>query len=430
MQQENNNFYNNNQNNYLNYSSSPTQFISPCFDMNLILWTLRRDPTARLPVAALFASFYILIILIGILGNVCVLLAISRTKSLQTVSNLFIFALSCSDIVVCFVSATFTPFTAFYKVWVFGPILCSLVPFIAGTSLCFSAFTLAAISVDRFLLIRFPLNNQLRHKHAFFTILLISLLSMILSLPMLFTQKLVKMEGYCGEFCFEHWSPYERLREVYGTVLLIVQFVIPLSIITFCYTGISVRLNKSVLLRRKKMGIYHQKIANQRRQRTNRMFILMFFAFILSWVWTVVFNILRDFGLLPEFIAEQEFLYGVITHAIAMTSTVWNPILYALLNMQLRNAFVNLIPIKIRKWLSKEKLVAANLGIAAEKSLNKLLVPTPSAIYIYSSNNKKENNLQSRRASSCLLPSQQNKNEENFLKSGEELFSSTSDIQL
>uniref|UniRef100_A0A915NGD7 G-protein coupled receptors family 1 profile domain-containing protein n=1 Tax=Meloidogyne floridensis TaxID=298350 RepID=A0A915NGD7_9BILA len=333
--------------------------------MNLILWTLRRDPTARLPIAALFASFYILIILIGILGNVCVLLAISRTKSLQTVSNLFIFALSCSDIVVCFISATFTPFTAFYKVWVFGPILCSLVPFIAGTSLCFSAFTLAAISVDRFLLIRFPLNNQLRHKHAFFTILLISLLSMILSLPMLFTQKLVKMEGYCGEFCFEHWSPYERLREVYGTVLLIVQFVIPLN-----------------------------------------------------------------FGLLPEFIAEQEFLYGVITHAIAMTSTVWNPILYALLNIQLRNAFVNLIPIKIRKWLSKEKLVAANLGIAAEKSLNKLLVPTPSAIYIYSSNNKKENNLQSRRASSFLLPSQQNKNEENFLKSGEELFSSTSDIQL
>jgi len=69
MQQENNNFYNNNQNNYLNYSSSPTQFISPCFDMNLILWTLRRDPTARLPIAALFASFYILIILIGILGK-------------------------------------------------------------------------------------------------------------------------------------------------------------------------------------------------------------------------------------------------------------------------------------------------------------------------------------------------------------------------
>uniref|UniRef100_A0A1I8B6W5 G_PROTEIN_RECEP_F1_2 domain-containing protein n=1 Tax=Meloidogyne hapla TaxID=6305 RepID=A0A1I8B6W5_MELHA len=378
MQQEIHLIYNNNQQNNVNNYSSEFISLIPCVDMNKILWALRRDPTARLPIAALFAR------------NGCVLLAISRTKSLQTVSNLFIFALSCGDT--------------------------------GGTSLCFSAFTLAAISVDRFLLIRFPLNNQLRHKHAFFTILLISLLSMILSLPMLFTQKLVKMEGYCGEFCFEHWSPYERLREVYGTILLIVQFVIPLIIITFCYTGISVRLNKSVLLRRKKMGntwqIYHQKMANQRRQRTNRMFVLMVFVFILSWIWTVLFNILRDFGFLPEFISEQEFLYGVITHAIAMTSTVWNPILYALLNMQLRNAFLNLIPIKLRKWLSKER------------SLNKLLAPAPSALYI--SSNKKEiiNNLPPR-ASSCLLPLAHNKNEENYLKSsGDELFSSTSDIQL
>jgi hypothetical protein len=44
--------------------------------------------------------------------------------------------------------------------------------------------------------------------------------------------------------------------------------------------------------------------------------------FILSWIWTVMFNILRDFGLLPGFISEQEFLYGIITHVIAMTSTV------------------------------------------------------------------------------------------------------------
>ena len=51
---------------------------------------------------------------------------------------------------------------------------------------------------------------------------LISLLSMTLSLPMLFTQKLLKMDGYCGKFCFEHWGSKERLREAYGTILLIV----------------------------------------------------------------------------------------------------------------------------------------------------------------------------------------------------------------
>jgi hypothetical protein len=99
--------------------------------MNRLLWALRRDPTARPLVATIFGILYSLIVLVGVSGNCCVLLAIGRTKSLQTVSNLFILALSCSDIVVCCVSATFTPFTAFRKVWVFGPLLCSLVPFIA-----------------------------------------------------------------------------------------------------------------------------------------------------------------------------------------------------------------------------------------------------------------------------------------------------------
>lgn len=175
--------------NFSSSSAAASSSFPHCVNMNRLLWVLRHDPTAHPPVAALFALLYSLIVLVGVCGNGCVLLAIGRTRSLQTVSNLFIFALSCSDIVVCCVSATFTPFTAFKKVWVFGQLLCSLVPFIAvressinstsivvpsfagsspfqGTSLCFSTFTLAAISIDRFLLIQFPLSNQLRHRHA------------------------------------------------------------------------------------------------------------------------------------------------------------------------------------------------------------------------------------------------------------------------
>jgi hypothetical protein len=108
-------------------SSSP-----PCVDMNEMLWAFRRDPTTLPVVAAFFFLLYSLIIFVGIGGNCCVILAIASTKSLKAiVSNLFILALSCSDIVVCTFSATFTPFTAFRKVWLFGPTLCSLIPFIA-----------------------------------------------------------------------------------------------------------------------------------------------------------------------------------------------------------------------------------------------------------------------------------------------------------
>ena len=39
---------------------------------------------------------------------------------------------------------------------------------------------------------------------------------------------------------------------------------------------------------------------------------------------------------------SQEYLFGVIVHCLSMTSTVWNPILYAWLNEQFRLAFVDL----------------------------------------------------------------------------------------
>ncbi|KAI1723221.1 7 transmembrane receptor (rhodopsin family) domain-containing protein [Ditylenchus destructor] len=326
-----------------------------CVSMNDLLWEYRQDLTTRPLVMTLFAIVYIVIIIFGVVGNVCVILAIARTRSLQTVPNMFIFSLSCSDVVVCCTSATITPITAFQKEWLFGRFLCSVAPFIAGVSLCFSTFTLAAISVDRFMLIRFPMKKPFTHGQAFFIICIICVLAMAMSVPVVFMQTLKQIDKYCGQFCFEDWgSSGHSQRRAYGTLMLALQFVIPLSAIVFCYTAISLRLGQSLLLKSKKKqgGGYEwqlqmtdqQRAATKRRQRTNRMFIAMVVAFSASWIWTLLFNLLRDYEILPQFVKEQEFFFGILTHCIAMTSTVWNPLLYALLNLQLRAAFVQLMP--------------------------------------------------------------------------------------
>ncbi|KAL3078889.1 hypothetical protein niasHS_014671 [Heterodera schachtii] len=263
---------------------------------------------------------------------------------------MFIFSLSCSDILVCCISATITPISAFRKDWVFGQFFCSTAPFIAGVSLCFSTFTLAAISVDRFMLIIFPTRKAFSHGQALFIIMTICLLASAFSLPMIFMQKLRHYDNFCGEFCFEDWGQNIGIRRIYGTLLLTVQFIVPLALIIFCYTAISVRLGKSANFRNKKAGEWQMPVsaqrnaATKRRQRTNRMFIAMAIAFSLSWVWSVLYNLLRDYECLPLLISRQEFFFGILTHCIAMSSTVWNPILYALLNLQLRAAFLQLIP--------------------------------------------------------------------------------------
>ena len=84
--------------------------------------------------------------------------------------------------------------------------------------------------------------------------------------------------------------------------------------------------------------------AARRRHRTNRMLIAMVVAFTCSWLPQVTFNLMRDYDKLPSFIMKQEYLYGVVVHCLAMSSTCWNPVLYAWLNEQLRGGFLQLIP--------------------------------------------------------------------------------------
>uniref|UniRef100_A0A1I7WPI5 G_PROTEIN_RECEP_F1_2 domain-containing protein n=1 Tax=Heterorhabditis bacteriophora TaxID=37862 RepID=A0A1I7WPI5_HETBA len=313
----------------------------------------------------------------------------SLDLTLQTVPNLFILSLSCSDIVVCCISATITPITAFRKEWIFGAALCRIAPFIAGISLCFSTFTLTAISIDRYMLIRFPMKKPLSHLQAMIVIGMICMLAACISSPIMFKQKLGPFENFCGLYCT---GDFLSVNVHYGNLNPII--VLIFGIISFrglewqrksaqniwsstTLLLIMKKITKSMILKGAKRQSSEnwdvqltdqQRMAVKRKQRTNRMLIAMVVAFSASWMWSVGFNVLRDYNYLPEMIKEQEYLFGIATHCVAMTSTeqtmtiitrkclqrifqVWNPLLYAMLNLQLRAAFIALLPPFLRSFL-------------------------------------------------------------------------------
>ncbi|PAV73647.1 hypothetical protein WR25_19842 [Diploscapter pachys] len=224
---------------------------------------------------------------LGVVGNLLVVISVCQHRALHSVRNIFIVSLSCSDIVVSIVSGSVTSITAFTKIWLFGPQLCYLVPLIQGTSLCFSTLTLTAIAIDRFILIIYPTRRPIQRRHAFRMVAFNCTVALAISFPMFLKQKLVKWENFCGKFCTEDWGVDAHMRSVYGTLVLILQFAIPLVIITFCYSMISLQLSK--------VGV-----------------------FFCCWVPSVAFNFLRDYGWLPEFVKKQEYFFGVITHCISM----------------------------------------------------------------------------------------------------------------
>lgn len=114
--------------------------------------TVINDYITSIPaVKAFFYCIYILIFVVGICGNVLVCYVVFRNKSMQTVTNFFITNLGLSDILLCTLAVPFTPLYQFMRKWVFGRVLCHLVPYAQGVSVYISAFTLMAIAIDRFL---------------------------------------------------------------------------------------------------------------------------------------------------------------------------------------------------------------------------------------------------------------------------------------
>uniref|UniRef100_A0A1I7WQ53 G_PROTEIN_RECEP_F1_2 domain-containing protein n=1 Tax=Heterorhabditis bacteriophora TaxID=37862 RepID=A0A1I7WQ53_HETBA len=97
-----------------------------CVDVNLIL-QMYSDWTALLEVRVVYSSLYALIFLIGVIGNGLLISSIILRKR-STVANVFLINLAVSDLLLCITAVPITPVLAFMKRWMFGLLLCKLVP--------------------------------------------------------------------------------------------------------------------------------------------------------------------------------------------------------------------------------------------------------------------------------------------------------------
>lgn len=98
---------------------------------------------------AVFITLYSVIFLVGIGGNSLVTFVVFRNKAMQTITNIFITNLSLSDIFMCLLAVPFTPTSAFIESWMFGSLLCRVVPMALGVCVYVSTLTSMAIAIDR-----------------------------------------------------------------------------------------------------------------------------------------------------------------------------------------------------------------------------------------------------------------------------------------
>uniref|UniRef100_A0A914WZN6 G-protein coupled receptors family 1 profile domain-containing protein n=1 Tax=Plectus sambesii TaxID=2011161 RepID=A0A914WZN6_9BILA len=211
------------------------------------------DPSISIYSVVPFACVYLIIFVLGVVGNLALIHVTLQHRTLQTVQNMFILNLAASDIIVCMLSLPITPVTNIYKNWFFGTVLCRLIPWVQGISVFICTFSLAAIAIDRYVLVVRPHSRPLTRRGALIVTICLWTLSVVVTLPYAVFMDVVSYDNVCGEFCTERW-PNSHSRRAYTLVVLAAQFVVPFTLMAFCYWTIFSRLRDRARSRLRKMN--------------------------------------------------------------------------------------------------------------------------------------------------------------------------------
>lgn len=291
-------------------------------------------------VQVIFYIFYFLIFVLGIFGNILVSYIVCSNKAMQTVTNMFIMNLAFSDIMLCIMAVPFTPLYSFIGKWIFGRIICHLVPYVQASSVYVSTLTLTAIAIDRYFVIIHPFRQRMKLSTCTGIIFGIWFFSMVITLPYGIYMNILED----GMYCEENW-PVENIERYFGCFTILMQCVVPFCVIAYCYIRISFRLNQRAKSRPGTKSARKEELDRERKRRTNRMLISMVTIFGICWLpWNII-NLIHDFthnqakGSWPYF-----HLFFFLAHLMAMSSTCYNPFLYAWLNENFRKEFKQILP--------------------------------------------------------------------------------------
>lgn len=149
-------------------------------------------------------------------------------------------------------------------------------------------------------------------------------------------------KGQTKYYCEENW-PNDAIRKIFGGITSTMQFAIPFLVMAYCYICVSVKLNDRAKSKPGTKTSKKEEADRERKRRTNRMLIAMVAIFLISWMPLNTVNVIFDFYAEIDDWEYSLFIFFLV-HAIAMSSTCYNPFLYAWLNENFRKEFKLVLP--------------------------------------------------------------------------------------
>ncbi|KAB0800485.1 hypothetical protein PPYR_06225 [Photinus pyralis] len=188
---------------------------------------------------------YSIIFVVAMFGNGIICYIVISSPRMRSVTNYFIMNLAIGDILITIFCVPFTSVSYLQQYWSFGGFLCPVVNYSQAVSVFVSAYTMVAISVDRYTAIIWPLRPRLSKKIAAIIIIIVWVIAAVTGVPIPVFSKLgqpTEWHQMCDRYiCHEDWSEvgleYEKL---YTLALMVLQYIIPLSVLLFTYASIAI----------------------------------------------------------------------------------------------------------------------------------------------------------------------------------------------
>ncbi|XP_066266052.1 prokineticin receptor 2-like [Branchiostoma lanceolatum] len=279
---------------------------------------------------------YIIILLVCGVGNLVLLMILSKYRQARTKTNMLIANLAASDFIV---AALCIPFDLDYyvfkeKAWTFGATWCKLVNYIRMVSLYVSTNALLVIGAERYYCIFFPTRRRIGKKGAVFMSLLVWAISVLIAVPSaLYSDVMPYLNRQGAMFCGQFWTiAMERQTKAYFVVVITLQFILPVIALSYCYLAIVWKVYT-----RERPGVMtamQRSNLNKSKKKTLKL-VFMLFMFIACWSPYYIYTYIRDFHahILANSHLNTNLFYAV--EAAAMGNSVINTFFNIILNKNL-----------------------------------------------------------------------------------------------
>ncbi|CAM1330036.1 CCKAR (predicted) [Pycnogonum litorale] len=332
---------------------------------------------------------YSIIFVMAVIGNSLVIVTLIKNRRMRVVTNVYLLNLAVADLLLGTFCMPFTLAGSLLREFMFGEIMCKIIPYFQAVSVSVSAWTLVVISLERYFAVCDPIKSRTKWRnlsHAYKIIASIWTASFLFMSPIAVVNKLMTSQKTGKSRCREVWTS-RQAAFTFSITLDVILLLIPLVIMTSAYVQIIRTLSRGIEVDRivtaEERGtsefelIDEESIHNKERNGRNvslesrksertvtrlppfrlnnqgvrlsnadrclsmkkkviRMLIVVVLEFFVCWTPIFVINSMN-----PNMVSENLQGLGIsIIHLLSYVSSCCNPITYCFMNQHFRSSFM------------------------------------------------------------------------------------------